>query len=91
MKPTAKQCTSRGMAIGMSIGVGMGLLMDNIAIGVALGPAFGVAVGKSLQKRYGYEAQTWANMSDKNKRIKLILIGILSVALLVGIIVYYLI
>lgn len=77
---------SQGIAIGLPIGIPIGLALGNIAFGPAIGVAIGTAMGAVWEKKHAHELRP---MTEAEKKIKKRALILSSIALIVGIILFF--
>jgi hypothetical protein len=58
--------------------------MSDFVIGIPIGMAIGIALGIAL----GKNKKSWSELTDEEKRIRKMLIGLLSVIFCIGVVVF---
>ncbi len=80
-----------GIAIGIPLGMPIGIAMGNISIGPAIGIALGIAIGTAMEKQHADELRELTPQEKHAKKTgTLIAIGLLSLGMIAGIIMYFL-
>ena len=60
--------------------------MSDFIIGIPIGIAIGIAIGLNLGIIIGKQQKPWAELSEEEKKLRKIMIGIGSIILLIGVI-----
>ena len=62
--------------------------MSDFVIGIPIGIAIGIAIGLNLGIIVGKKQKPWSELTEEEKKIRKIVIGVGSIILLLGIIVF---
>ena len=61
--------------------------MSDFVIGIPIGIAIGIAIGLSIGIAIGKKQKPWSELTEEEKRIKKLIIGIAMIILIIGVLV----
>ena len=61
--------------------------MSDFVIGIPIGIAIGIAIGISIGIAIGKKQKPWSELTEEEKRIKKLIIGIAMIILIIGVLV----
>ncbi|MFC1875114.1 hypothetical protein ACFLY3_03065 [Chloroflexota bacterium] len=62
--------------------------MDGYVIGLAVGVGAGIAIGVSIGISIGKKQKPWSAMSEGERKVRIVIIAVLSVLALAGVVVF---
>jgi len=65
----------------------LGVKMSDFVIGIPIGIAIGIAIGVSIGIALGKKQKPWSDMTEEEKRIRKIIIGVAMIFLIIGVLV----